>query len=1015
MLDRYLSTITLFLLVSQVPTLGADIRNQQLEQPASGEYILFGKSMFDYSSGANAYINGGVPISHTINVTFADNGNVAMDGLLGSRNSYVSINGKYDSEKRSIDFITPSKEITSLKPYVSLASSEDAETLLCALNPYGLGYVDLLEKLSFSYTDDFRSLYPSSGFGAGLAYLVNRDLYQIGSYDVAFYDAVLLKKEQGISFNYDCRNTNISNAFPDIPVETSFRIFNTGDEESEYVIGSESPNFIISNPAGTLAPGKYVDIHVTFMADEAGDYKTTMTVTNEEEDKQFEIRAVCVELPDYSRIVTKGTFKFSTDTQYPWTLSDKYGETLVAACGNSGVEKSTSTLYADVKIAEKHAGILIWDGYCDPYHPMRDAFGVIVDGEECYVSPNGGGVSSSSVEIAPGEHRIEFVYVKGPKVNGTFATGKDYAWIKNLRLDEVELKQLAFSVDSQKVGFDPKSIVKKGANASYDIIFKNEGWEDLRILGSESDNDAFSAEIPTNPVNSLATTVVKILFHTYSPGKHSGNVIIHTNAGDVVIKCSGEAVSVPDYSSIVTSGDFDFDTTIAYPFKVENNVAYNSTSKKMDRKATVSMLQANFEVPEGYYGELSWKARVSTSGANGDEITDYATIYVDGEDNVLDYNGETVATQFDFAPATVNLYPGSHFVCYSYTQSGDGRFQGDDRIEVSDLSLVLKQMKDNAVKFWGNDEVSFDDVWISKVYQREVKLCNLGLKSLQIKSVRFEGDFMADIDSERYYNTFEEIPVVITYIPKEAGDHDGCVILDTTAGEVRIKCHASVVDDPNTLMIEDFEDDWRFWEFIDVDGDGMTWANVMVPQNAFHGEHALQSFSIHSDFTESSIDDVAISPEFTIPSGGAVLSFYLACYYPSAVDGIKVLAGSGNDYKTFQLVADFDLQGVSPYYNLYKCSLDALEGQTVRIAFQHALDKGVMSFVAIDDILVKSNEGNIVRDLNIGSSETSLVEYYNLHGIKVMNPTSGIYIRRIVYSDGRETMEKVNITHSIEQ
>lgn len=419
------------------------------------------------------------------------------------------------------------------------------------------------------------------------------------------------------------------------------------------------------------------------------------------------------------------------------------------------------------------------------------------------------------------------------------------------------------------------------------------------------------------------------------------------------------------------------------------------------------MLQANFEVPEGYYGELSWKARVSTSGADGEDLTDYATIYINGEDVTRDYYGESVATQYDFAPASVNFYPGEHFVCFAYTQAGDAKFTGDDRIEVSDLSLELKRMNENEVRFWGTDEAVFENVWISKVYQREVKLSNFGSCNLQIKSVRYEGDFVADIDTERFYNTFEEIPIVVTFIPKKPGAQDGAVVLDTTAGEVRINCHASVVDDPTTLLIEDFEDDWRLWDFIDGDEDGMTWSNVLVPQNAFLGERALQSFSIHSDFTDAPIDDIAISPEFTVPADGAYLSFYLACYYPEAVDGLKVLAGSGNDYTAYSLVADLDLQNVAPYYNQYKCALDAFAGQTIRLAFRHALDAGVMSFIAIDDIIVKKGQDTNVKVIDSDSREVRSVEYYDLLGVRIEKPSRGIYVKRVTYTDGSESVEKI--------
>lgn len=1004
MIKRYLPTIAISLVICQGAIQGAETKK---DQPESGTYLLFGKSMFDFTEGTNAYLSGGVPLSYPVEITFDGKGDVTMDGLLGTRTPYNPATGKFDTATRSICFNTPQEYVTSFDEYVSLESSPEFETLLCAIKVYGIGYIDPISPLNFTFSEDGRSIYPSSGFGAGAAYPITQGVYTMSEYMEAIYDAVLLKKEEGLRFNIDSRKADIQNTFPNLPVSSSFRIYNTGDEASDYVIASSSPLFTISNPTGILEPGKFVDINVNFLTSEPGDYLTTITITNEEEDIYVDMKAKCAQFPDYSQIVSEGDMVFSTDAHFPWVISNEYGPEPVALNSNTGQERTNSPLYADIEVRAKHAGILTWEGYCDPFHPQRDAFTVSVDGEGHYVSPDGGGKTNSSIRIAPGKHRIEFEYVKGPIVKGTFATGKDYAWVKNISLTEEELEQNAYRVSDNRVSFQPKTIVKNGANDVMDIYIMNDGWDKFEITGSSSDNTAFYAEIPSDKFSTFDIATVKIKFHTFEAGKYTGNVTLHTTAGDIVIKCNAEAVAVPDFSPIVAEGDFDFDTTIAYPFMVEGNKAFNSTSKKKDRKQTNSMLKADFEIPEGYYGELSWIARVSCSGSEGDEIKDYASILIDGEETTQNYYGESKATQYDFAPASVNFYPGNHFICFSYTQAGDGKYEGDDRIEVSSLMLNVKKMKERDVKVWGSDVASFDDVRITKVYQREIKLANFGVRPLQITGSSVEGDFEVEFDETRFYNSLEEIPVIVTFIPKKPGEFKGSVTLSTTAGDIKIKCNATVVDDPLTLMIEDFEDDLRLWRFVDGDGDEASWDKTQMVQNAYHGEYALQSYSIHADFTEGPLDDIALSPEFIVPAEGATLEFYLACYNPSTPDRLTILAGEGEDY---ELVKDFDLLDARPYYNHYECSLDGLAGKKIRIAFRHVLEESVMSFIAIDDIIVTSKSTGAISEFSPSAREIDNVEYYNLQGLKVENPEEGVYIRKTRYTDGSTISEKIRIT-----
>lgn len=995
-------TITLLSMIASSHSYGAE--------PMSGTYIAYGKSMFDFTAGTNAYMSGGVPVSYPVDISLGQDGKAIISGLLGTRNQYESVTGTYDSAFGTIHFVTPGKETTSVKPYQFLGESDGYDNYLCAFNPYGIGYLEDLKELDLKFSEDCRSIYPSSGVAAGIIVPVTDRLFTVSGYQEAIYDLILLKKEEGISFNIDYRFADIPNTYPDTEVTSTFRIYNTGSEESDYVIASSSPLFHIQNPSGSLKPGEYSDIRISFVTSSTGDYTTTLTVTNESTDIRFDVKARCAPLPDYTQIVTESETRmvFSTDSDYPWIISDNYIEGPVAVNTNTGKEMTESSLYVDLSISEKHFGLLSWKGSCDPDIPGRDLFVVRLDGEEVYISPNDGGRTDSEIRIAPGKHRVEFSYLKGARVNGSFARGSDYALINAISLTESPLPANSCRLNENRINFQPKSIVRGSANEETTIHIINEGYDPLKIHDAECDNDSFSVIFGSDPISTFETYPIIVKFHSSVAGKHSGNITLHTTAGDIVVRCSGEAIAIPDYSPIVSKGDFWFDTSIMNPFTVAGDKAYNSTSMKKDRRQTSSMLQAMFEVPEGYYGELTWNARVSSAGTE-QKMTDYATIYIDGEEITQNYYGEMDASHLSFTPSQVNFYPGEHFIAFAYNQAGDAKFEGDDRIEVSGLSLELKKMSESEVRPWGEPKVTFDDVKISKAYIREVNLVNFGSRPLKVISATSDGPFSAEIDSERLYNTFEKIQIPVSFIPEKNGTLMGEILIRTSAGDIKVSCLASVAEDPTTLIVEDFEDDMRLWNFVDFDGDGISWDLTTSPMNAYRGNFALQSFSIHGDFSESPIDDIAISPEFTIPAEGAELSFYLACFNTEVEDSLEITAGEGDDPAKFDTVEILDLFNVDPYYNHYRFDLDALAGRKVRLGLRHRLDSPVMSFIAIDNLHVISKAPGSIACNNF--EKVVSVEYFTLDGLKTDSLQEGFYIRRTHFTDGSVITEKVCLNH----
>ena len=164
---------------------------------------------------------------------------------------------------------------------------------------------------------------------------------------------------------------------------------------------------------------------------------------------------------------------------------------------------------------------------------------------------------------------------------------------------------------------------------------------------------------------------VTLVFEATEAGEYTGNVVISTNAGDFTVECAGKAVKLEtDYQPIVTEGDFSFCTDLDYPFIVEDDKAYSSTSYIDFNGKVISWLEAEFVVPEGKQATLSW------TGLNSSEdwfnfmgqlsFNDGTRIKIDGE-TIGEFCGEVDASSSDIEEqASLTLLPGRHTLRFEY-------------------------------------------------------------------------------------------------------------------------------------------------------------------------------------------------------------------------------------------------------------------------------------------------------------------------------------------------------------
>lgn len=983
---------------------------------ASGEeYVLFGSAMFN-SDYENVFSEGGVPVKYPVYIDIDESANVAtVENIVDLRDfDGRPATGDYDPVNHTITIASP-VDFYYLSDYQTIGMYGEYAIFLRAVTPYGIGYVRDEENLVLNVSDDFGTIVPSTGFAASLS----QDDYDCGYFDV-IYNACILKKSDGVSLRSNKETIDFGNTYIGNTYKQTTNIYNVGSLATDYVITSSDPSvFAVSEVSGDLQSEEFMSLDIVFTPKEQKDYSAIIYVESEGETLEIRLSGKCEGTLDYNRIVKEGDFQFESSKDFPWLIEQRDGNT-VAITSNKGLEKTESALSVSFDVPERSNGILSWNGIYDPRFDSYDELFIYLDGEVVaeYDDVPEPGVPmdvSDSLVIPSGTHTISFSYEKGLWVNAAsgYNYGEDISYIYNLSLTSEEVPEFDAELSSENLDFGKLYADSySGMTKTDKVSLKSTGYGQLEIRGITTDKN-FTAKASATTADPQRSIDIEITVNADVAGDIEGNVVIETNAGDYIVKCRAASENLPDYSQIVSSGEFKFDASYDYPFIVENGVAYNCTSKVTDNEETTSYFAAYFTVPEGKTGKLRWSANVDAAEFSYDAYSNDGAACMIDLNYLNSYYEKGDAGYSSFGPDQItNLQPGEHSIVFYYLQCGDGQFGGMDRLSVTDLSLEIEDMPELRVELWQPDnEIDFGDVYSSKVGKKYVTLANTGREALKFLSV--------DGDSEYFYGNAEELPepTMLTYatVPVifdpngQAGTFEGNVTISTSGGDIAVKCKANSIDARQYLLIEDFELGASGWTFFDCDeySDGQ-WEVMEDSYYAYDGNGCLVSSSYVYDeetgLVEVLPDNYAVSPEFSIPEEGATLSYYVGAgnsYY--CMETYDLIVGKGTDMSTYQTLESETLYMGG--YQLRTFELDDYAGETVNLIFRHH-SEDYMDLILLDDIIVKSKKDIGIDDVYAGKA-VKYVEYYSADGIKVENPEQGLYIRRTVYDDNTVKTEKI--------
>lgn len=344
---------------------------------------------------------------------------------------------------------------------------------------------------------------------------------------------------------------------------------NEGMQPLKVTGATSTENFSVSIPETEAELLQYLPVTIFFNAEAAGSYEGEITLNTTAGDFKLRNLAFVREMPDFSSIVEEGDFIFETNADNPYIMhQDGY-----AYNSTSKVIDNTpkvSYLKCSFVIPEGKLGILSWDAdvsYKSQYDENHnfvggDSFWVIIQqpmnsywwSEYFYntTEPAEFNLSSETMiaksdefndnskytMFTPGESSyIRFEYAQGG--DGAYL-GEDRLRVNKLKLELIDFEEYSAKVDKDEVTF---STIYEGKQAKDKIRITNMGSANLEFI-SEYCDGPFKADLSRVWSVGFQNYIdIPVEFNPTEEGTFENDLIIKTNAGDIVIKCKGEAMS----------------------------------------------------------------------------------------------------------------------------------------------------------------------------------------------------------------------------------------------------------------------------------------------------------------------------------------------------------------------------------------------------------------------------------------------------------------------------------------
>lgn len=559
----------------------------------------------------------------------------------------------------------------------------------------------------------------------------------------------------------------------------------------------------------------------------------------------------------------------------------------------------------------------------------------------------------------------------------------------------------------KKITAEPSlAITPETLDLTEEVIFtdnaftKNFKLKNMGLTSTKYTIQTSTDELQVNGTGEIEAGTVQTLslsLTAKNEGPFSGTVtFIDKNNKSVTMTVKANIQAAYDYSSVIKNGDIKITHNIESMSAAEvtsDITGFPVIATTNTGDGSFCGVNVNVNVPEGQVATLSWK------GMGYGQYPNQAMITIDGRFVNELWGMNEYVNEHDLSDKII-LTSGTYEILFGYATEMDWYTQGTSstplRAYYYDFDLQLYPETENNVDIY-SDEVNFDKVFydkISKTDTVEVKLYNLGSKTLKITAVESSMPFSAaaeGVEIEPYKTGY----VKMTFTRKGVGEYEGDVVLKTTGGDVTLHCKATtekIVYDYSPIVSKG---DFSFDTSMDY-----PWL--------LDGSKAYSSTS--GATFKSGVLDSWLEASFIVPEGNV---------------GTLTWSGRNSSAPFWEFMDDYiftdgtivyvDGVEVTKFAGTMTAGSDELGQPLTFQAGQHNvrfLYRKISSEPEGEDRYVLYNLTlDLAPNTGIGSLDgektIKRVECYTISGERIAAPVKGVNIIKNIYDDGTSSIKKV--------
>lgn len=340
--------------------------------------------------------------------------------------------------------------------------------------------------------------------------------------------------------------------------ESTIRIQNRGQNPlTVNSVASDNNEFTVTHTSTPAELLEYIDIPVAFNATTPGEKKAKITIETSAGTVSADVKALVRQMADFSSVVTEGSeyvTSYDTNESYPFEVKD--GVAYNANSGEADDVATRSSFTINFTIPDGKAGYVSWEGWLYGFAPDMEQYWNADNGGVEMVHPMNSGsypfygpegdISSALVEAdeawrpyltcVPGNHSFTFVYSKNG--DGRISE-RDLMQISDFKIRVEDFPEYQATPDKDRIDFG-KTYVGNMRYLTATVDIKNTGSQMLEIYPEPESQAPFYGVVPDFAKAQFNNTVqVGIWFYPGQEGEFEGDVTFKSNAGDIVIHCTG--------------------------------------------------------------------------------------------------------------------------------------------------------------------------------------------------------------------------------------------------------------------------------------------------------------------------------------------------------------------------------------------------------------------------------------------------------------------------------------------